>query len=69
MKPTQEICQAVNALFFLFLMLYTAIVMVKTKFFTKYLVDHSKTWLKTSLFTAQMISILLFLLLEAAAEH
>lgn len=66
-KPTQQLCQAVNALFYLFLMFYTAIVMIKTKFFTRYLMDHWQKWLRNSLLIAQLLSLLVFLVIEAAS--
>ena len=67
LEPSQLLCQAVNSIFYLLLMLYTSIVMIQTKFFITFVMKHLRKWVCGRLIIGQILIVLILLLIEAVA--
>ena len=63
-KPYKYLCQGRNSFFFLLLMMYSAILLIKSKFMTKFLHKHAEKSFRGRLFTAQALFLLILILLE-----
>lgn len=63
-KPSEYVCPAVNSVFFLLLMLFTSIVMIKINFFSHYVVEHLGKLACGHLVTAQLITVFAMFLIE-----
>lgn len=63
-EPTHQLCQTRNSIFFLLLMMYSAILLIKSKFMTKYLQKHAEKSFKGNLLSAQLMFLAILFLLE-----
>ena len=66
-RPTDVLCQTMNAYFFIILMLFAALLLVKTNFMTELLQNNVVKSTKGNLFAAQSLFLLLVLIIEIIA--
>jgi len=64
MKPGVALCPVRNSMFYLLLMMYAALLLIKTKFMTNLFIRNSDEAMGDKLSTAQLLFLLMLFLLE-----